>query len=75
MKHQDIYKRLKENGVVYIVDDYEEVALRLVHGEKETSAYLKRMGRKECVSKVSSELVFNIQNEGREIDKSYYDNF
>ncbi len=75
MEYEKIYKRLANQGVVYILDDFEEVAIRLVLEKDKTIAYLKRKGRKEGLSDATLKTVFDVELEGVEITKEEYDNY
>lgn len=75
MKYEEIYERLTTTGVAYILDDFEGVAVRLVHGQEGTMAYAKRNGKKEFKTKTSEKYVFNVVIEGKEITKEEYDSY
>lgn len=75
MEIRIISERLNTVGVVYICEDFEEVAIRLVDEENEIIAYVKRKGRREFLSRPSEKFVYDVELEGREMTKEEYDNY
>lgn len=66
---------LKRKGVIFIEEDYEEVAVRLQAGKDATLAFIKRKGRKEARTITSNKMVFDAIIYGKEISKEEYDNY
>ena len=75
MDYNTLSEKLKADKIVYIFDDFEEAAVRLVPTNGETKAYIKHLGRTETEISQSSEAVFNIVLSGNEITKSEYDGY
>jgi hypothetical protein len=75
MEIEVISKRLKTIGVVFICDDYEGVAIRLVADKNGIKAYAKNKGKGEFLTSSKEDFVFGIEQEGREMTKEEYDNY
>ena len=75
MKYEDIYKMLTTTGSVYILDDYQEIAVRLEQDKKRTIAFAKRKGRSEFPASTSDKFIFDAEQEGVEITKKEYDTY
>ena len=57
LKIGQVFESLQKQGFVCVVDEYEELAVRLVHDDNETKVYVKRKGRKEIPSKLSVDII------------------
>lgn len=75
MNLKDLQSKLRLGEIIYLFDDFEEVALRLILENGVTKSFLKHKGRKEIELPQSSEIVCNVILGGIEISKSEYDNF
>ena len=51
-----LQKKLQAGEEVYILDDFEEAAVRLIYEDEVTKAYLKHKGRKEVSIPQSTKL-------------------
>lgn len=60
---------------VYILDDFEEAAVRLIYEDEVTKAYLKHKGRKGVSIPQSNKTVCEIILAGKEITKFEYEKY
>lgn len=60
---------------VYILDDFEEAAVRLIYEDEATKAYLKHKERKEVSIPQSNKTVCEIILTGKEITKFEYEKY
>ena len=60
---------------VYILDDFEEAAVRLIYEDEATKAYLKHKGRKEVSKPQSNKTECEIILTGKEITKFKYEKY
>lgn len=74
MKAELISEKLQQNKSVYIKDDFEQMAIRIVP-EAETLVFAKFKGKKEYPINQAVKIVFDIQMNGEEISKSEYENY
>lgn len=75
MNQKTLQKRLLAGETVYILDDFEEAAVRLVYDDKKTESFIKHKGRNEIAIPQSNETVCEIILSGEEISKSEYDEY
>lgn len=75
MKGELIGKRLQNNEIVYIKDDFEEIAIRFMPNEDGTVAYAKFKGKTEYIIDRASKLVYNVEMGGVEISKQEYEDY
>ena len=75
MNQKTLQKKLLAGGTVYILDDFEEAAVRLVHDGEKTEAFIKHKGRNETAIPQSNETVCEIILSGEEISKLEYDEY
>lgn len=75
MDYNTLSEKLKAGKVVFILDDFEEAAIRLVPVNGKTKAYIKHIGKTEIEIPQSSKIVFDIVLSGNEITKSVYDRY
>lgn len=73
MNYSVLSEKLKAGKIVFILDDFEEAAIRLVPVNGKTKAYIKHIGKTEIEIPQSSKVVFNIILSGDEITKFEYD--
>ena len=70
-----LQKMLLAGKSVYILDDFEEAAVRLIYEDEVTKAYLKHKGRKEVSIPQSNKTVCEIILAGKEITKFEYEKY
>lgn len=75
MVFKKMYDVLDRNGVVFIEDDYEEVAVRLVRNNGSLLSYIKRKGGSEIRTTTTSKMVFDTIISGKEISSHEYDKY
>lgn len=75
MDYNVLSEKLKAGKIVYLLDDFEETAIRLVPVNGETKAYIKHFGRIEMEISQTSKVVFDIVLSGNEIEKHEYDRY
>lgn len=75
MDYNTLSEKLKAGKIVFILDDFEEAAIRLVPVNGETKAYIKHIWKTEIEIPQSSKIVFDIVLSGKEISKSEYDKY
>lgn len=75
MDYNTLSEKLKAGKIVFILDDFEEAAIRLVPVNGKTKAYIKHIGKTEIEIPQSSKIVFDIVLSGNEITKSVYDRY
>lgn len=75
MDYNTLSEKLKAGKIVYILDDFEEAAIRLVPFDGETKAYIKHIGKIENEISQASRTVFDIILSGNEITKTEYDKY
>lgn len=75
MDYNILSEKLKAGKIVFILDDFEEAAIRLVPVNGKTKAYIKHIGKTEIEIPQSSKIVFDIVLSGKEISKSEYDKY
>lgn len=73
MKPEELYNKLQSGIEVYLLDDFEEAAIRLYVDNGQTKSYIKHHGRNEIEIPQSNETVCDIILGGNEISKSEYD--
>lgn len=73
MKPSILYERLESGKTVYVYDDFEDAAVRLVYSDGETQAYLKHRNHNEVKLPQSYETICEIILGGEEISKQEYD--
>lgn len=71
---EKISEMLGKKEIVYLIDDFEEVAVRLVQGNKITLAFAKRPGKKEYSLSGTTDLVNQAEMGGEIVAKKDYDN-
>lgn len=72
MNQKTLQKKLLAGISVYILDEFEEAAVRLTYEDGVTKAYIKHKGRKEVSIPQSNETVCEIILSGKEISESEY---
>lgn len=73
MKMDELSKKLQEGKIVYIKDDFEDVAIRVVPGTDNIErVFIKRGGRVEKDIDRTNSLVFDVEIGGEEITKEEY---
>lgn len=68
-------QKLNKNKIVYIKDDYEEMAIRIVSDKGNIYVFAKFKGKAEYSIDQSAKLVFEIEQNGDEISKNEYENY
>lgn len=72
MNQKTLQKKLLAGNSVYILDEFEETAVRLTYEDGATKAYIKHKGRMEVSIPQSNETVCEIILSGNEISESEY---
>lgn len=67
-----LQKKLLAGKTVYILDDFEEAAIRLVYNNGKTTAFIRHKGRNEIKIPQSDETVCEIILSGNEVSKYEY---
>ena len=75
MNQKILQKRLQVGEIIYLLDDFEEVVVRLVYEDDRTKSFLKHRGRKEIELPQSNETICNVILGGKEISKYEYDSY
>jgi hypothetical protein len=77
MDYRSFIKKLENDGIVYIYDDYEDAIVKLVSSKVagNTQAWIKRKGREEREIPQSEPIVLDIMMGGKEVNKNFYDNY
>lgn len=75
MNQKELYNKLQSGETVYLLDDFEEVVIRLYLDNGQTKSYIKHRGRNEIEIPQSNETVCYIILGGKEISKSEYDRY
>jgi len=75
MEQSILRNKLISGETVYLLDDFEEAAIRLVYDGDNTKSYIKHKGRSEMEVPQSNETVCGIVLGGKEISKHEYDKY
>lgn len=75
MEQSVLRNKLISGETVYLLDDFDEVAIRLVYDGNNTKSYIKHNGRSEVEVPQSNETVCGIILGGKEISKHEYDKY
>lgn len=75
MQIELIGQKLEKREIVYIKDDYEEKAIRIIPNAESSIVYIKFKGKNEYLIDRTSKLVFDIKLGGDEITKEEYENY
>ena len=75
MEQSILRNKLISGETVYLLDDFEDVAIRLVYDGDNTKSYIKHKGRNEVNVPQSNETVCGIVLGGKEISKHEYDKY
>lgn len=75
MNQKILQTKLLAGEIVYVLDNFEESAVRLVYDNGTTKAFIKHKGRDEIGISQSNETVCEIILSGKEISKSEYDKY
>ncbi len=77
MDYRTFIKRIENDGIAYIYDDYEDAIIKFVSSKvaEHTRTWIKRKGRKEREIPQSAPIVLDILMGGEEVDKKFYDNY
>ena len=75
MKIEEIGLKLQNNESVYIKDDFEQMAIRIMPDDGETKVYAKFKGKKEYAIDRKIKLVYDIEVNGEEITEADYKNY
>jgi hypothetical protein len=67
--------KFRNNEMVYVLDDFEDIAFRFVPGTKATTCFAKRPKEKEYAIGWETDLVMNARIGGQFITKELYDNY
>ena len=68
---------LKKYGELYLLDDFLEVILKIVIVDGKEEKYLKWKGQKEKSVSIDNETACDIyiDNDSKQVSKSFYDNY
>ena len=77
MDYRSFIKKLENDGIVYIYDDYEDAIVKFVSSKVagNTQAWIKRKGREEREIPQSEPIVLDIMMGGKAVNKNFYDNY
>lgn len=75
MEQSILRNKLISGETVYLLDDFEEVAIRLVYDGDNTKSYIKHKERNEMEVPQSNETVCGVILGGKEISKHEYDKY
>lgn len=75
MNYSILSEKLKSGSIVYLVDDSENVAIRLIPINGKVKAYIKHIGKSEIKISQTDNAVFNVVLSGNEISKIEYDKY
>lgn len=70
-----LVKKLQNKESVYIKDDFEQMAIRIIPTQSSEIVFAKFKGKAEYSIAHTSKLVFDIQMGGEEITKEEYENY
>lgn len=70
-----LVKKLQNKEAVYIKDDYQEMAIRIIPTSSGDIVFAKFKGKTEYSIDHTAKLVFDIQMGGDEITKEEYENY
>lgn len=71
-----LFKKLQAGQKVYIKDDYEDIAIKIVPGINHENVFIRRKGRmQEREIDRTSKLVFDTELSGEEISKDEYTHY
>ena len=75
MDLRKLRKKLLAGESIYLLDDFEETAIRLIYEDGFTKAFIKHRRRNEISVPQSNETVCEIILSGKEITKSEYNEY
>lgn len=77
MDYRSFVKRLENDGIVYIYDDYEDAIVKFMFNKSDnrTQTWIKRKGRQEREIPQSEPIVLDILMGGKEVNKKFYDDY
>lgn len=77
MDYRSFVKRLENDGIVYIYDDYEDAIVKFVSSKSagRMQTWIKRKGRQEREIPQSEPIVLDILMGGKEVNKKFYDDY